>query len=359
MFYTNAVNNVETFTYDAAGNILEAQSGGNTDTFVYEDDNRLAEWNGQKYWTSVKGNISSHMHEGKSVSVDYDKKDRIKQIDGDWNEYWYDADGNRINMYYYHTNMKYAYDCSGGRHRLLWTSDHLEQDTTYGYGADGLLWSVCGGEYRFYHYDYRGSVVAVTDMDGNITDTRLPQYENASLPIVLIPSEIVTDVRPVHFENALSAIAVMLPGIITDESPLQPENALLPTVLTLLDTGSSVSPVLRNALSQISVTLSGNSMPVSAKQSSNIFGAMEVTPSAIFTVLRLLQFEKILFPHISTLPGIFTDVRSLQFAYALPSTILTLSGIVIVLREEHQANAPSPIAVTPSGIATDDRLAHP
>ena len=67
--------------------------------------------------------------------------------------------------------MKYAYDCSGGRHRLLWTSDHLEKDTTYGYGADGLLWSVCGGEYRFYHYDYRGSVVAVTDMDGNITDT--------------------------------------------------------------------------------------------------------------------------------------------------------------------------------------------
>ena len=103
--------------------------------------------------------------------MDYDRKDRIKKIDGDWNEYWYDADGNRINMYYYHTNMKYAYDCSGGRHRLLWTSDHLEKDTTYAYGADGLLWSVCDGEYRFYHYDYRGSVVAVTDMDGNITDT--------------------------------------------------------------------------------------------------------------------------------------------------------------------------------------------
>ena len=69
------------------------------------------------------------------------------------------------------TNTKYTYDSPGGRHRLLWTSDHLEKDTIYGYGADGLQWSVCDGEYRFYHYDYRGSVVAVTDIDGNVTDT--------------------------------------------------------------------------------------------------------------------------------------------------------------------------------------------
>lgn len=74
-------------------------------------------------------------------------------------------------MYYYHTNMKYAYDCSGGRSRLVWTSDHNLKVTSYYYGAEGLLWSRCDGEYQVYHYDYRGSVVAVTDIDGTVTDT--------------------------------------------------------------------------------------------------------------------------------------------------------------------------------------------
>lgn len=36
--------------------------------------------------------------------------------------------------------------------------------------ADGLMWSKSNGEYKIYHYDYRGSVVAVTDENGNLTD---------------------------------------------------------------------------------------------------------------------------------------------------------------------------------------------
>lgn len=33
---TNEVNNVESYTYDAAGNILEAKNGEEPDTFVYK-----------------------------------------------------------------------------------------------------------------------------------------------------------------------------------------------------------------------------------------------------------------------------------------------------------------------------------
>lgn len=40
----------------------------------------------------------------------------------------------------------------------------------FAYGADGLMWSKSNGEYKIYHYDYRGSVVAVTDENGNLTD---------------------------------------------------------------------------------------------------------------------------------------------------------------------------------------------
>ena len=33
------------------------------------------------------------------------------------------------------------------------------------------MWSKSGDEYMVYHYDYRGSVVAITDIDGNVTAT--------------------------------------------------------------------------------------------------------------------------------------------------------------------------------------------
>ena len=37
---TNEVNNVETYSYDAAGNILEAETGAGKDTYAYGKDNQ-------------------------------------------------------------------------------------------------------------------------------------------------------------------------------------------------------------------------------------------------------------------------------------------------------------------------------
>ena len=144
---------------------------GTENTYQYDQNNFIEKMNEDGIGVTVNGNTATCMINGKKVDISYDITNRLKKIDGDMNEYWYDADNNRINMYYYHTNMKYAYDCSGGRSRLVWTSDHNLNVSSYYYGAEGLLWSRCNGEYQVYHYDYRGSVVAVTDIDGNVTDT--------------------------------------------------------------------------------------------------------------------------------------------------------------------------------------------
>ena len=120
----------------------------------------------------LRGNVTAiKTKNGYYQNVTYDAKNRLKKAEGDYSEYWYDADDNRIDMYDHSTNMKYTYDCAGGRSRLVWTSSHLYEVTTYAYGAEGLIWSRTDGSYQVYHYDYRGSVIAVTDIDGNITDT--------------------------------------------------------------------------------------------------------------------------------------------------------------------------------------------
>ncbi len=169
---TNEAIHTETFTYDAAGNILTAVTpDGTANTYKYNQNNSISKMNEDGIGVTVNGNTTTCKIQGKKVSISYDVTNRLKKIDGDNNEYWYDADGTRINMYYYHTNMQYLYDSSGGRSRLIWTSDHNENETSYFYGTEGLLWSRCNGEYMVYHYDYRGSVVAVTDIDGNVTDT--------------------------------------------------------------------------------------------------------------------------------------------------------------------------------------------
>ena len=167
------VLNEETFSYDGAGNIVESRKNEKTDTYTYDTTNNSITGKGEtRYGVYIdNGCLGSYMLNGEKVDITYDARRRMKQVDGGAYEYWYDAENNRVNMYAVQTNTKYTYDCSGGRHRLVWTIDHNYKETIYGYGAEGLTWSLSDGEYQIYHYDYRGSVIAVTDIEGNVTDT--------------------------------------------------------------------------------------------------------------------------------------------------------------------------------------------
>lgn len=163
----NSFRNEETFTYDAAGNIL-TDSDGNT--FTYTENNVIKTANGTTYFTDAKGN-STWTPTEKFVSASFDLRNRLTAASSNKYQYTYDAENNRVSMTYETTSMQYTHDTSDGRNRLIWTKDQDNVETIYGYGADGIVWSLCNGEYKFYHYDYRGSVKAVTSIDGTITDT--------------------------------------------------------------------------------------------------------------------------------------------------------------------------------------------
>ena len=171
--FTDTVVEEESYIYDDAGNITSATSfDGITHTFTYGTSNELLRYDNSYIGNDISGRTEKcvSMQSGNG-GVYYDNLDRIRSINGSYNGYWYDADGNRIDMYYYSTNMMYSWDSSDGRNRLVWTKDHLLNATIYGYGPEGLLWSLCNGDYKIYHYDYRGSVVAITDIDGDVINT--------------------------------------------------------------------------------------------------------------------------------------------------------------------------------------------
>ena len=153
----------ETHTYDAAGNILTATSlDGSTTTYTYGVNNELLSINGNQWFHPdyrLRSDYITGAHYNDAGGITYDSYDRVKRVNGDYNEYWYDADGNRADMFYYSTNMMYTWDSSDGMNRLVWTKDHLLNTTIYGYGPDGLVWSLCDG-------NYNGQYGVLTDPNG-------------------------------------------------------------------------------------------------------------------------------------------------------------------------------------------------
>ena len=159
------------YTYDALSrSTSESATDGAGNSYEYGANNSITSVNGVQLETDECGNTLHYIQDGKKLDVLYDAKNRIHQIGGDENQYHYDVENNRVSMSSQGISMTYTYDTSGGRNRLVWMEDQDNQGTVFVYGADGLMWSKSDGEYKIYHYDYRGSVVAVTDENGNLTD---------------------------------------------------------------------------------------------------------------------------------------------------------------------------------------------
>ena len=158
----------ETFTYDAAGNIISATDDCcDTDSFSYDANNRLTYHNGMSVTYDADGNMTSAYHDGSRDSFRYDSTNRL--IGTNTNAYTYNAENVRIRnlcgdsetTYVYNTNAKLS-------SMLMKTTDGVV--TKYVYGR-GLIGEETNGVFKTYHFDYRGSTVAITDINGDVTDT--------------------------------------------------------------------------------------------------------------------------------------------------------------------------------------------
>ena len=141
----------ESYTYDAAGNIIDAPDS----CFTYDNNNRLTVFNGK----SVSYDLDGNMLSDGNTEYEYDSANRLIKA-GD-HTYTYNAEDVRIRNLCSDADTTYTYNTNCKLSQLLTKTTH-EITTKYVYGH-GLIYQEKQERLKVFHYDYRGSTVAVTD----------------------------------------------------------------------------------------------------------------------------------------------------------------------------------------------------
>ena len=149
----------ESFCYDAASNITDAPDS----CFQYDAQNRLVVFNGNTVSYDLDGNMLSNG----SLTCTYDSANRLVSADG--HTYTYNAEDVRIRNLCADEDTTYTYDTNCKLSKLLMKTTNGVV-TKYVYGR-GLIGEEVNNAFKTYHFDARGSTIAITDASENITDT--------------------------------------------------------------------------------------------------------------------------------------------------------------------------------------------
>ena len=139
---------------------------------TYDADNRIATYNGQTVNNDLDGNMLTVPVNGTLLAaMTYDKRNRLTGAGG--STYTYDAENKRLSNTTTSGTTKYVYSRGAKLDRLLVKQNSDGSTTRYIYG-NGLLYeetTVSGVAQSpfYYHYDWRGDTVALSDSSGNVT----------------------------------------------------------------------------------------------------------------------------------------------------------------------------------------------
>ena len=166
------------YTLDALGNHIQvvkdeplaiALADSNI-AYTYDAENRLTDAGGTIHTYNANGNLTAR----DSDAFGYDFNNRLMQsnINGTITQYNYDGLGNRLSKTGDSTATRYVLDVNGSLSNILAETDNTGTITAYYVYGLGLISKILpNGIAWYYHYDSRGSTVAMTDAEENITDT--------------------------------------------------------------------------------------------------------------------------------------------------------------------------------------------
>jgi len=222
---TDWLSGTTSYTYDAAGNLLSTVNPNNTSAaYTYDAAGRLTALSNLKSDASVISNysytldaIGNHMNvtqneplapvlSNKNIAYSYDAENRLTSAGGiritfdnngnmitrgtdsfsyDFNnrliqssigglleQYSYDGIGNRLAKTVDDRTVRYILDRSGSLSNVLAETDSNGTITTYYVYGLGLISKILPDNTAYYyHYDSRGSAIALTDVSQNVTDS--------------------------------------------------------------------------------------------------------------------------------------------------------------------------------------------
>jgi len=157
------------FSYDAAGDIIQEIIVPEPTVEVapfemtYLAANRLATYNGDVVQFDADGNMTKGPLSGELVDFEFDSRNRLIQADS--TVYRYDAENQRIGV----NQTQFVVNSQPALSQVLVRTKGNGEVTYYVYGL-GLIGEASAGNYFSYHFDYRGSTVALSDASGQVIE---------------------------------------------------------------------------------------------------------------------------------------------------------------------------------------------
>jgi len=177
------INSIGSFQYtlDAVGNCIEVNEIATLSPIIpysdvgytYDDADRLITGGDCNYDFDDNGNQIERNCSGWITSYSYDSEDRLVSVsEPDLDvQHTYDGLGNRIARTVDGTEKKSILDLAGSMSQVLCETDDSNNITAYYIYGAGLIAKISpNGDERYYHYDGLGSTVALTDVNGILTD---------------------------------------------------------------------------------------------------------------------------------------------------------------------------------------------
>ena len=162
------------FVYDAAGDIVKEQVAPEPTPFpfvpatmTYTVANRLATYNGEAVTFDADDNMTLGPLDGGLVTFAFDSRNRLSNS-GE-TAYRYDTENQRIAVSVAGQETRYVINSQQALSQTLVRTAPDGTQTFYVYGF-GLIGEETGGVYQAYHFDLRGSTVALSDAAGNVVE---------------------------------------------------------------------------------------------------------------------------------------------------------------------------------------------
>ncbi|WP_152961918.1 toxin C-terminal domain-containing protein [Aneurinibacillus migulanus] len=156
---------------DGSGTKKGGKSSVANATMTYTADNRLATYNGHAVSYDADGNLISGPLNNAMQTYTYDARNRLIEV-GD-TRYGYNSEDIRTSVTTADSiTIRYVVNPHTLFSQVLMeTNDQNKPQAWYVYGLDLIGREDEVGQYQTYHYDRRGSTVALTDKNAQVTDT--------------------------------------------------------------------------------------------------------------------------------------------------------------------------------------------